>query len=400
MAVTIHDVLELDIMKGFKVVAGEGGLTETINSTEILDFEFLQEGVAYRKEKIFEGDSIVLSSLLFAKDRPELVLDSVKRLMDLNVKGLAYKPVFFHSLPKEALAYADQNNFVILEFGYDEFFEDVISSIKELVEKDQAADLTETLFEEMLERKFSAEEAEAAKDKINPLLRPEAMAVCLRLENASEVRIREIIKRGRPDQRLSSKVFVGKCKDKLMVILSQDESNLNRFRALMEDVKVAYDLSEETYVEGVSDIRPIGDGIDCIIQQAYWAQAVAEIEEESTKFYRDLGVYKLIISDIHADSITEYMEGYLGPVLEESEKDLELLHTAIQYILAKGDIQVAADRLFCHKNTIRYRLGKLQEKLDPAVNEREFYQNLAMAIKIHLLLGKYRQDCISYKKQP
>ena len=171
MAVTIHDVLELDIMKGFKVVAGEGGLTETINSTEILDFEFLQEGVAYRKEKIFEGDSIVLSSLLFAKDRPELVLDSVKRLMDLNVKGLAYKPVFFHSLPKEALAYADQNNFVILEFGYDEFFEDVISSIKELVEKDQAADLMETLFEEMLERKFSAEEAEAAKDKINPLPR-------------------------------------------------------------------------------------------------------------------------------------------------------------------------------------------------------------------------------------
>ena len=77
MAVTIKDVLELDIMKGFKVVAGENGLSETINSTEILDFEFLQEGAEYRKEKIFEGESIVLSSLLFAKDQPELVLDAV-----------------------------------------------------------------------------------------------------------------------------------------------------------------------------------------------------------------------------------------------------------------------------------------------------------------------------------
>ena len=67
MAVTIHDVLELDIMKGFKVVAGEGGLSSEILATEILDFEFLQEGQAYR-EKIFDGDSIVLSSLLFAKD--------------------------------------------------------------------------------------------------------------------------------------------------------------------------------------------------------------------------------------------------------------------------------------------------------------------------------------------
>ncbi|MBR3755643.1 MAG: PucR family transcriptional regulator [Firmicutes bacterium] len=393
MAVTIHDVLELDIMKGFKVVAGEGGLSSEILATEILDFEFLQEGQAYR-EKIFDGDSIVLSSLLFAKDEPERVLDAVQRLMALNVKALAYKPVFFKKLPQEALDYADAHNFTILEFGYDEFFEPIITSIKELVEKDQAADLTETLFEEMLERKFTMEEAETAKDKINPLLRPETMAVCLRLDGIGEERIREIIRRGRPDQRLSSKVFVGKCKDKLMVILSQDEKNMNRFRALMEDVKLAYGLTEETYVEGVSDIRNINKGIDRIIQQAYWAQAVAEIEEERTKWYKDLGVYKLIISDIHASSIEEYMKTYLEPLFDDSEKDQELLHTAIEYILAKGDSQKTADRLFCHKNTIRYRLGKIQEKLDPAVNEREFYQNLAMAIKIYLLLGKYHRDCI------
>lgn len=394
MAVTIQDALELDIMKGFKVVAGSNGLSETINATEILDFEFLQEGENYRKEKIFEGESVVLSSLLFAKDQPELVLDAVKRLKSLNVKALAYKPVFFKELPQEALDYADQYGFVILEFGYDEFFEDVIAGIKELVEKDQAADLTEVLFEEMLERKFSEEEAETAKDKINPLLRPETMAVCLRLKNVSEDRIREIIRRGRPDQRLSSKVFVGKCKDKLMVILSQDEKKESRFQALMEDVKVAYGLTEESFVAGVSDIRHINAGIDRIIQQAYWAQAVAEIEEEQMKSYKDLGVYKLIISDIHAASIAEYMETYLAPLFEDSEKDQELLHTAIEYTLAKGDSQKTADRLFCHKNTIRYRLGKIQEKLDPAVNEREFYQNLAMAIKIYLLLEKYKQDCI------
>lgn len=390
MAVTIKDVLELDIMKGFKVVAGENGLLETINSTEILDFEFLQEGAEYRKEKIFEGESIVLSSLLFAKDQHELVLDAVKRLKALNVKALAYKPVFFKELPEDALAYADAQGFVILEFGYDEFFEDVISSIKELVEKDQAADLTETLFEEMLERKFTAEEAESAKDKINPLLRPEIMAVCMNMEGISGERIREIIRRGRPDQRLGSKIFVGKCKDKMLVILSQDEANQSRFRALMEDVKVAYGLTETDFVAGVSDIRQLSDGIDRIVQQAYWAQAVAEIEGEHVKCYKDLGVYKLIISDIHAASITEYMENYLKPLFDEPEKDQELLHTAIEYILAKGDSQKTADRLFCHKNTIRYRLGKIQEKLDPAVNEREFYQNLAMAIKIYLLLEKYQ----------
>ncbi|MBR4999718.1 MAG: hypothetical protein IKY11_02165, partial [Rikenellaceae bacterium] len=63
-------------MKGFKVVAGKKGLSSEILATEILDFEFVQEGVDYRKNKIFEGDSIVLSSLLFAKDEPDLILDA------------------------------------------------------------------------------------------------------------------------------------------------------------------------------------------------------------------------------------------------------------------------------------------------------------------------------------
>lgn len=64
------------------------------------------------------------------------------------------------------------------------------------------------------------------------------------------------------------------------------------------------------------------------------------------------------------------------------------MHTAIEYVLAKGDAVKTAERLFCHKNTIRYRIGKLQEKLDPDSNEKEFYQNLAIAVKIYLLINE------------
>ena len=115
---------------------------------------------------------------------------------------------------------------------------------------------------------------------------------------------------------------------------------------------------------------------------------VAEIQQEEVEFYKNLGVYKLIISDIHSSSMEEYMKTYLGPVFEEEEKESGLLHTAIGYVLEKGDSLRTAERLFCHKNTIRYRIGKIQEKLDPNANEKEFYQNLAMAVKIYLLLEK------------
>lgn len=389
MAVTLRDALELDILKSFKVVAGKNGLSKTITSTEILDFEFVLEGQNYR-EKVFDGDSLVVSSLLFAKDDPSLILDAVKRLHHLNVKALAYKPVFFQEMPEEVIAYAEKHDFPILQFGHDEFFEPIITSIKELVEKDESAGLTESLFEEMLMRKFTQEESDGARDKINPLLRPEIVAVCMHIEGANEEDLREIIRKGRPDSRLSSKTFVGKCQDKLMIILSQDEKNLMRFEALFEDVKIAYGLTGKKYTIGVSNLRHISDRFDRCIHQAYWTEIVAEIEQEKAAFYKNLGIYKLIISDIHSYSIREYMETYLEPLFDDEEKDHELLHTAIEYVLSKGDAMKTAERLYCHKNTIRYRIGKVQEKLDPGANEKEFYQNLAMAVKIYLLMDKVK----------
>jgi len=387
MAVTLRDVLELEIMKDFKVIAGRKGLSSQVRMVEILDFEFVFEGEHYR-DKVFDGESLVVSSLLFAKDDPSLVLDAVKKLRALNVKALAYKPVFFKRLPQDALDYAEKHDFLILEFGHDEFFEPIITSVNELVEKDRSTGLTESLFEDMLARKFSREEAEAARDKINPLLRPEVVAVCMKLDGVDEDGVREIIRRGRPDSRLASKTFVGKCRDKLMIILSQDEQNLSRFKALFRDVEIAYGLEGRAYTIGISNVRHITDRIDRIIHQAFWTEMVAEIEKAPMVFYKNLGVYKLIISDIHSYSLVEYMETYLGPLFEDEEKDHELLHTAVEYILSKGDAVKTAEQLFCHKNTIRYRIGKLQEKLDPRANEKEFYQNLAMAIKIYLLLGK------------
>ncbi len=79
------------------------------------------------------------------------------------------------------------------------------------------------------------------------------------------------------------------------------------------------------------------------------------------------------------------MQDYLSPILEEEGKEGDLFTTAVEYVLAGGDFVKAGKRLYCHKNTIRYRIAKLQEKLDPAVNEKEFYQNLSTAIKIYLL---------------
>lgn len=391
MAVTIRDFLALPIMQDFKVVAGAKGLDRAVTATEILDFELIQEGEEYR-ERGFTGNSLVLSSLLFAKDKPEMILQSVKKLISQNVQALAYKPVFFKELPEEALAYADDRNFPILEFGHDEFFEDIIFSIKDLVEKDDVILHTEPLLSQMLTRDFTAEEALDACEKLNHTFRPVLAAVCIKAEGMTAEAAAGLIRRGRPDRKLRSKTFVGKYEDCIFAVLSQDEVNPDRFQAQLTDVLIAYGLMGKKITVGISEEGSTSRRLDKMVREAYWTEKVAEIEKKDVKRYRDLGIYKLIISNLHNGTMEEYMESYLAPLFEEEEKDGELLHTAAAYILAKGDTIKTAEQLYCHKNTIRYRIGKLQEKLDPDSNEKEFYQNLAAAVKIYLLLHNDKEE--------
>lgn len=193
------------------------------------------------------------------------------------------------------------------------------------------------------------------------------------------------IHRGKPDVKLSSKIFIAKYRDSFIILLSQDKEDSARLLVLLDDVLLAYGLMGKELTMGFSRLMKKEIPFDKAVRQAFWTEKVAEIEKKTVKYYKDLGIYKLIIPDMHRGNMREYMQEYLAPVFEDEDKGSELLRTAVEYILANGDTIKTAERLFCHRNTIRYRIGKLQEKLDPDANEKEFYQNLAAAIKIYLL---------------
>lgn len=384
MAVTVKDLFSLDVMKDFKLITGQGGLNLTIGATEILDFEFLKRD-ELKREKTFDGNSIVLSSFLFAKDNPAYVLDSVKELIRLNVHALAYKPVFFKSLPQEALDYAEKNNFPILEFGGDEFFEDIIFSIRSLIERDQAVDILEEQLRDMVFRDYSEEEVSLLYENLNPSFRHEVLGVCLKDTSCRESEIPSVLRNGIVDPALKNRIFMGKLEDKFLIILSKEDGRTSGFQDLFEEVKHTYNFKEENLICGVSRVHNIEVGIDKVIKEAYWAAKVAEIENKKVKLYKNIGIYRLIGAHFYSKKMMNFMQEYLSPILEEDGKEGDLFVTAVEYVLAGGDVVKAGERLYCHKNTIRYRIARLQEKLDPEVNEKEFYLNLSTAIKIYLL---------------
>ena len=384
MGLTVRDILELNIMKNFKIIAGEGGLNRPISGqgVEILDFEFVQ-GVGLHRDRIFEGESIAISSLLFAKDNPMLILDTVMRLYELNVSGLAYKTVFIKELPEEVINFANVNDFPIMEFGGDEFFEDVVLQVRNELNRGSDMQEIENDLEKVLDREMTPRDELKFIRRINSNLKKYVRVVAVWDETRDADGVESLVRHHLDSDRLRRKTAVCKFRRGYFIILSQDEPDERRFAALLEDLFIQLGLDRSRVKMGFSRIQDLEEDSGKAIREAFWACIVARIEKLSQCRYEEMGIYRFIVPEINSPSMRAYMEEYLAPLLKEEHR--ELFSTAKAYIMCSGDVMETAEQLFCHKNTVRYRLGRIQEMLDPGANDKSFYESLSIAVRIYLL---------------
>ena len=111
------------------------------------------------------------------------------------------------------------------------------------------------------------------------------------------------------------------------------------------------------------------------------------MEATDFKKYDELGVYRFLIPTMYSVNTKERMEEYLKPLLEDANADL--LETAVAYIQCHGDVEETAKKMICHKNTIRYRMSRVQEILDAEGADKDFYESLFIAVRLYLL-NKYK----------
>src|SRR5699024_4890497 len=149
------------------------------------DFEFTR-GVKTERHDLFNKNTLILTSLVFAKDDPSAILDAVKTLFSINVSCLAYKPVIFSDLPREVIEYADSEGFPILEFGGDEFFEDIIFGVTQALTEGDDISILEKDLERVLRQELSSREITKLAKKINPDFRKYIQAMYFRDEKRSD----------------------------------------------------------------------------------------------------------------------------------------------------------------------------------------------------------------------
>jgi PucR family transcriptional regulator, purine catabolism regulatory protein len=78
--------------------------------------------------------------------------------------------------------------------------------------------------------------------------------------------------------------------------------------------------------------------------------------------YRDLGAFQLLLSLQDDDALLSYCTNVLGPIeAGEGEYGDELLRSLDVFIEHNGHWEKAANALFCHRHTLRYRIRRVEQ---------------------------------------
>lgn len=131
--------------------------------------------------------------------------------------------------------------------------------------------------------------------------------------------------------------------------------------------------------QGINDLESsYKDALFCV---KYLKQT--KQKDQVVSFFRDLGLYQALADENTAGYLHSHMWERLGSLLEsDKNKGTAYLKTLDCYFLAGCSIKTAAERLFCHVNTIRYRLERIKKLSEIDIDDIECRFDIHMSLKI------------------
>ena len=103
--------------------------------------------------------------------------------------------------------------------------------------------------------------------------------------------------------------------------------------------------------------------------------------------YEDLGLYKLLFNLAGTRELQEFCQETIEPLIEHDRKNnSDYYHTLEYYLESNGSVSQTADELFIHRNTLNYRLRRIEEILGQNLSDSETRLKLLLALRIKRII--------------
>ena len=380
MAVRIGDITQLNSLSKFNFLAGKTGVDREIGSVCLADLEIDNNLVPYANG--FRRGSFIITSL---RDKESIdfanAVDIINGLIELGCAGIAYNSRMLKKLPKQALDLCDKEGFPIFSFDpKDVYIENVVFDIMQSIQESSVTFSLDREFVQMLRGSLTTEDIEVIARTINPNFRENCTVSYLWSNDEGTVFSAGRMARTYSDSPsdLGAVTSLIPYRKGLIVIVSMEIMNIKKRDDILN--RIVGSGKRKSQINIVSSMpHPTYTELNKAFLESNAAFITANIEKKNNLVYDDIGIYKLLIPNRHQAEYVAFMNRYLNAMNQEQ------LETAIEFVLCGGDYDLTAERLICHRNTVRYRMGKIHKKTDPQATEYTFLENLSAAIRLYLI---------------
>lgn len=102
-----------------------------------------------------------------------------------------------------------------------------------------------------------------------------------------------------------------------------------------------------------------------------------------------LGIYRLLFPLYGEQTLLDFYQETLGPLLDaDNRSNQALLETLEGFFRCNGNLSETARAMHLHRNSLLYRLGRIEELLGRSLEDAELRLSLQIALKIRVLLER------------
>lgn len=102
-----------------------------------------------------------------------------------------------------------------------------------------------------------------------------------------------------------------------------------------------------------------------------------------------LGIYRLLFPLYGEQTLLDFYQETLGPLLDaDNRSNQALLETLEGFFRCNGNLSETARVMHLHRNSLLYRLGRIEELLGHSLEDAELRLSLQIALKIRVLLER------------
>ncbi|MCR5545985.1 MAG: PucR family transcriptional regulator ligand-binding domain-containing protein [Lachnospiraceae bacterium] len=365
------------------LVAGEGGLSNYVTWVHMAE--------TVEASDFLEGGQLAFTTGIGLRSKED-IFSLVKAFYEKKVSGAIFNiGPFIEEIPEEVKTYCNQHDFPLYVVPWKVHLAEIMRICCFAITKDEQRMMeTSAAFKNAIcfpkqeelyvvplsQRSFRVNwkysvtviKLQTKTDKLEERLE----ALCLILENRIRHRNKDFA------------VFINEM-ELILVFANLSEE------VLKEEIKeVQHSLNQllrqdESYSMGVGRLTK---SVRCLYKSYNQAKSIQRLQSRGkigneNVFYTNLGIYRLLMGIEDREIIVDYYNHTLLPLREyDSMNHSDLCQTLRCYLTHDGSVKETADELFVHRNTVNYKINKIEELLGIEMSSLTSRAELIIAFKL------------------